>query len=69
MVKGRSKRSAAPAVGDKAGRPWTMPADAPLVRADAEETIAGWTARSEEGPDSTAGASDGRPVRIYADGA
>ena len=70
MVKARSKRSTPPAEDDKSQqRPPTMPADARLVRADAEETIAGWTARSEEGPSSTAGTPDGRPVRIYADGA
>ena len=69
MVKARSKRCTTPAPDDKAERPLTMPTDAQLVRADAEETIAGWTARSEEGPSSTAGTRDGRPVRIYADGA
>jgi hypothetical protein len=47
-----------------------MPADATLVSGAAEEAgPAGWVPRSVEGPSSTAGTCDGRPVRIYADGA
>ena len=47
-----------------------MPADVQLVKANvAEAGPPGWVARSLEGASSTAGTLDGRPVRIYADGA